>query len=164
MTRVQLRLSTKFAVLCSIMCIILLFENITNLFVICFLHFEAFHCIVCGYHSQVHLHPSRRPHMPTTVHLPEGFVRMWGSHTPPREKLELFAVLCIETSHYVSFVKHGPKATDWIFFDSMADRMGKQHVLFWVSSRKQIHINHINILKKMYSVYLENNSQSGSTD
>lgn len=80
------------------------------------------------------MHPSRRPHTPTTVHLPEGFVHMWGSgsppHSPPREKLELFAVLCIETSHYVSFVKHGPKATDWIFFDSMADRVGKQHVLF----------------------------------
>lgn len=114
------------------MCIILLFENQTPL-PICFLHFEAFYCIVCGYYTQVHLHPSRRPHKPTTVHLPEGFVRMWGSggppHSPPREKLELFAVLCIETSHYVSFVKHGPKATDWIFFDSMADRKGKQHVL-----------------------------------
>ena len=44
----------------------------------------------------------------------------------PRETLELFAVICIETSHYVSFVKcgHGPDAP-WVFFDSMADRMGK---------------------------------------
>ncbi|KAG9277306.1 ubiquitin carboxyl-terminal hydrolase CYLD-like [Astyanax mexicanus] len=86
-------------------------------------------CDTCS--AQVHLHPSRRPHKPTTMTLPEGFIRMWGSggppHSPPREKLELFAVLCIETSHYVSFVKHGPKATDWIFFDSMADRIGEKN-------------------------------------
>lgn len=42
-----------------------------------------------------------------------------------REKMELFAVVCIETSHYVAFVKcgSGPDAP-WVFFDSMADRMG----------------------------------------
>ncbi|XP_072540400.1 ubiquitin carboxyl-terminal hydrolase CYLD isoform X2 [Salminus brasiliensis] len=85
-------------------------------------------CDTCS--AQVHLHPCRKSHKPTTVPLPEGFLHMWESggppRTPPREKLELFAVLCIETSHYVSFVKHGPKATDWIFFDSMADRMGER--------------------------------------
>ena len=39
--------------------------------------------------------------------------------------MELFAVMCIETSHYVSFVKCGlgPDAP-WCFFDSMADRKG----------------------------------------
>lgn len=42
-----------------------------------------------------------------------------------RQQLTLFAVTCIETSHYVSFVKHGPLLTDWLFFDSMADREGK---------------------------------------
>ena len=49
--------------------------------------------------------------------------------TIPREKMELFAVICIQTSHYVSFVKTGKgkngQGVDWIFFDSMADRMGK---------------------------------------
>lgn len=79
--------------------------------------------------AQVHLHPSRQSHKPTSLHFPEGFPhsRNTGSvaYIPPREKLELFAVLCIETSHYVSFVKHGPKTTDWIFFDSMADRVGE---------------------------------------
>ena len=49
--------------------------------------------------------------------------------TIPREKMELFAVICIQTSHYVSFVKTGKspngQAAEWIFFDSMADRMGK---------------------------------------
>lgn len=44
-----------------------------------------------------------------------------------RQTMSLFAVTCIETSHYVSFVKHGPLVTDWLFFDSMADREGKDH-------------------------------------
>lgn len=41
--------------------------------------------------------------------------------------MELFAVVCIETSHYVSFVKTGEgEAAPWCFFDSMADRRGGQ--------------------------------------
>lgn len=52
-----------------------------------------------------------------------------GHNAPPiqRELLELFAVVCIETSHYVSFVKTGtgPDAK-WLFFDSMADRIGAE--------------------------------------
>ena len=42
--------------------------------------------------------------------------------------MELFAVVCIETSHYVTFVKSGlgPDAP-WCFFDSMADRKGKHN-------------------------------------
>ncbi|XP_043097161.1 ubiquitin carboxyl-terminal hydrolase CYLD isoform X2 [Puntigrus tetrazona] len=84
-------------------------------------------CVKCS--AQVHSHQQRRCHKPSTLLLPQGFScsqRSGSDHrTPPREKLELFAVLCIETSHYVSFVKHGPKDTDWIFFDSMADRVGE---------------------------------------
>jgi hypothetical protein len=40
-------------------------------------------------------------------------------------KLNLFAVLCIETSHYVAFVKcHKQDGQhEWIFFDSMSDRI-----------------------------------------
>ncbi len=51
-----------------------------------------------------------------------------GNCSPvPRESMELFAVMCIETSHYVAFVKCGTGPTaPWVFFDSMADRMGKQ--------------------------------------
>ena len=43
--------------------------------------------------------------------------------------MELFAVVCIETSHYVSFVKCGlgPDAP-WCFFDSMADRRGQSQI------------------------------------
>ena len=52
--------------------------------------------------------------------------RYTGGHNP-RLYMELFAVMCIETSHYVSFVKCGlgPDAP-WCFFDSMADRKGKK--------------------------------------
>lgn len=43
----------------------------------------------------------------------------------PRIRMDLFAVICIETSHYVSYVKAG-KSRDapWLFFDSMSERRG----------------------------------------
>lgn len=44
--------------------------------------------------------------------------------------MELFAVLCIHTSHYVCFVKYGPGPRSWLFFDSMADRCGETLSLF----------------------------------
>ncbi|XP_056606123.1 ubiquitin carboxyl-terminal hydrolase CYLD isoform X1 [Triplophysa dalaica] len=82
-------------------------------------------CSTCS--TQVHSHQQRQGHKPSTLQLPQGFLSSGSDpRTPPREKLELFAVLCIETSHYVSFVKYGPQATDWIFFDSMADRIGEE--------------------------------------
>jgi len=51
-------------------------------------------------------------------------------HCPvPRLYLELSAVVCIETSHYVSFVKCGPGSeAPWCFFDSMADRKGTRYI------------------------------------
>ncbi|KAM3875800.1 ubiquitin carboxyl-terminal hydrolase CYLD [Diretmus argenteus] len=79
-------------------------------------------CRTCS--SQVHSHPQRRSHQPTTLETP-----LLGRGVPrvlARDKLELFAVLCIETSHYVSFIKPGPKSQDWFFFDSMADREGER--------------------------------------
>lgn len=40
--------------------------------------------------------------------------------------MELFAVVCIETSHYVAFTRCGSGAdATWCFFDSMADRKGE---------------------------------------
>jgi ubiquitin thioesterase CYLD len=50
----------------------------------------------------------------------------------PRITMDLFAVICIETSHFVSFVKCGvDQYAPWVFFDSMADRCetvsGKGH-------------------------------------
>ncbi|XP_074842680.1 ubiquitin carboxyl-terminal hydrolase CYLD-like [Carettochelys insculpta] len=78
---------------------------------------------------QVHSHYRRKTHQPTKLHVPQEFeVRShMGSLRVPREKMELFAVLCIETSHYVSFVKYGPEKENWMFFDSMADRHGDEN-------------------------------------
>lgn len=39
--------------------------------------------------------------------------------------LELFAVMCIAASHYVSYVNYGNGDNESIYFDSMADRVGK---------------------------------------
>ncbi|XP_028591858.2 ubiquitin carboxyl-terminal hydrolase CYLD-like [Podarcis muralis] len=78
--------------------------------------------------TQAHSHYQRKAHQLTKLHIPEEFCRVsrLGSLRVPREKLELFAVLCIETSHYVSFVKYGPEKENWMFFDSMADRHGDE--------------------------------------
>lgn len=47
-----------------------------------------------------------------------------SSRTIPRVTMDLFAVICIETSHFVSFVKCGTdRSAPWVFFDSMADRV-----------------------------------------
>uniref|UniRef100_A0A673H2B4 ubiquitinyl hydrolase 1 n=1 Tax=Sinocyclocheilus rhinocerous TaxID=307959 RepID=A0A673H2B4_9TELE len=75
------------------------------------------YCSTCN--TQVHIHPSRKEHTPHKLTVPD--------HLPEdapvqRHQMQLFAVLCIDTSHYVSFVKYGPNPRPWIFFDSMADR------------------------------------------
>uniref|UniRef100_A0A674NHP1 ubiquitinyl hydrolase 1 n=1 Tax=Takifugu rubripes TaxID=31033 RepID=A0A674NHP1_TAKRU len=81
------------------------------------------YCQTCN--TQVHSHRKRVSHSPVKVSIPEG---TWtGSLHSARQKMSLFAVTCIETSHYVSFVKHGPLITDWLFFDSMADREGGEN-------------------------------------
>ncbi|XP_067323339.1 ubiquitin carboxyl-terminal hydrolase CYLD-like [Anolis sagrei] len=79
--------------------------------------------------SQVHSHYQRKGHPTTKLRIPQEFFRdgPCGGVQVPREKLELFAVLCIETSHYVSFVKYGPEKESWMFFDSMADRHGDEN-------------------------------------
>ncbi|XP_039609686.1 ubiquitin carboxyl-terminal hydrolase CYLD [Polypterus senegalus] len=76
--------------------------------------------------QQVHCHPRRKDHHPTKIQLPQGLQNGCDAqrYRVHREVLELFAVLCIETSHYVSFVKYGPQNQQWMFFDSMADRHG----------------------------------------
>ena len=40
--------------------------------------------------------------------------------------LRLFAVLCIDTSHYVAFTSTNAhdRNAHWLFFDSMAERQG----------------------------------------
>lgn len=81
------------------------------------------YCNTCN--TQVHTHKKRQTHRPVEVRGPRG---CWeGPVHGARQLMDLFAVTCIETSHYVSFVKHGPGATDWLFFDSMADREGGEN-------------------------------------
>jgi len=46
-----------------------------------------------------------------------------GENRDQMKVMTLFAVLCIESSHYVSFVRCGTNPdSEWCFFDSMADR------------------------------------------
>ncbi|XP_056156431.1 ubiquitin carboxyl-terminal hydrolase CYLD isoform X2 [Lampris incognitus] len=81
------------------------------------------YCHTCN--TQVHSHKKRVLHSPEQVGIPGG---PWtGPLHGTRQRLALFAVTCIETSHYVSFVKHGPRPMDWLFFDSMADREGGEN-------------------------------------
>lgn len=109
-----------------------------SLMLICFLINVLF--------SQSHQHKKRQGHNPKPLLVPPEFkychtkvrdeatqvCRQNGEPAGssdvvlPREKMELFAVVCIQTSHYVSFVKCGMgKDAPWVFFDSMADRMGE---------------------------------------
>ncbi|XP_010007865.1 PREDICTED: ubiquitin carboxyl-terminal hydrolase CYLD-like [Nestor notabilis] len=84
-------------------------------------------CSSCS--RRVHSHYRRKTHKPRELHIPEEFHTRspQGCQQVPHEKMELFAVLCIETSHYVSFVKYGPENDHWMFFDSMADRHGGEN-------------------------------------
>ncbi|XP_034726257.1 ubiquitin carboxyl-terminal hydrolase CYLD [Etheostoma cragini] len=77
------------------------------------------YCSTCN--SQVHTHPSRQDHSPKTLAVPADVA---SNTCVPRHTMQLFAVLCIQTSHYVSFVKYGSDPHSWLFFDSMADRCG----------------------------------------
>ena len=81
----------------------------------------ASYCTGCN--NKVHAHRDRQDHTPRPVVLP----RQYNSERRmlDKQKMELFAVVCIETSHYVAFVKCGVGAdASWCFFDSMADRKG----------------------------------------
>ncbi|XP_067833104.1 ubiquitin carboxyl-terminal hydrolase CYLD-like [Heptranchias perlo] len=83
-------------------------------------------CSICS--DQVHRHRARKGHKPRKVLLPEELSNC--SEFPgviPRQTMQLFAVLCIQTSHYVAFVRRGAGDGDWLFFDSMADREGGQN-------------------------------------
>lgn len=73
-------------------------------------------------------HASRPQHMAEPITVSEEFTSILESCPVPRVYMELFAVLCIETSHYVAFVKAGVgHDAPWCFFDSMADRKGERN-------------------------------------
>uniref|UniRef100_A0A8C2CG77 Ubiquitin carboxyl-terminal hydrolase CYLD n=1 Tax=Cyprinus carpio TaxID=7962 RepID=A0A8C2CG77_CYPCA len=84
------------------------------------------YCEKCN--TQVHLHPRRKSHRYVKLSVPKELQEsVWRQGSYPHQQMELFAVLCIETSHYVAFVKYGSADSDWLFFDSMADRDGGQN-------------------------------------
>lgn len=77
--------------------------------------------------EKVHSHDRRTNHIPQELKIPHDFLIMAEHITVPRIFMELFAVVCIETSHYVAFVKCGSGLdAPWCFFDSMADRRGEK--------------------------------------
>ncbi|KAL2088380.1 hypothetical protein ACEWY4_015279 [Coilia grayii] len=83
-------------------------------------------CEKCN--TQVHLHPRRKSHRHGKLSVPKELQEgVWRQGSFPHQRMELFAVLCIETSHYVAFVKYGAADSAWLFFDSMADRDGGQN-------------------------------------
>lgn len=80
-------------------------------------------CNSCLEMAHKHL---RKSHKPVALEVPPDFAIISDHCPPPRLYMELFAVICIETSHYVAFVKCGAgHEAPWCFFDSMADRKGK---------------------------------------
>ncbi|XP_070536121.1 ubiquitin carboxyl-terminal hydrolase CYLD-like isoform X2 [Ptychodera flava] len=85
------------------------------------------YCSECA--KRTHSHQKRKNHKYTELSLPED-VKTFYRENPgeiERQCMELFAVVCIETSHYVAFVKSGSgEDKQWCFFDSMADRKGEE--------------------------------------
>ncbi|XP_058792840.1 ubiquitin carboxyl-terminal hydrolase CYLD [Phymastichus coffea] len=78
--------------------------------------------------EKAHSHEMRTNHKPRALSVPLKYEILKENYVVPRLLLELLAVVCIETSHYVSFVKCGPGSNaPWCFFDSMADRKGEQN-------------------------------------
>lgn len=78
---------------------------------------EGFHFLCKDCFKSMHLHTSRQKHEPAEMKIKNKQIVESKLHC----QLELFAVVCINTSHYVAFVKCGDQ---WVFFDSMADREG----------------------------------------
>ncbi|CRK98515.1 CLUMA_CG011871, isoform A [Clunio marinus] len=77
--------------------------------------------------ATVHSHQKRVNHKAKPLSIPHDFKIMAEYNQVPRLFMELFAVICIETSHYVTFAKTGSGLdSPWVFFDSMADRKGER--------------------------------------
>jgi len=75
---------------------------------------QGFISFCCDCVKRAHKHPQRSRHK---YEMAVGADEM---------KLELLSVICIETSHYVCFTH---PEDQWIFFDSMARRVCKYHLL-----------------------------------
>ncbi|XP_022647027.1 ubiquitin carboxyl-terminal hydrolase CYLD-like isoform X3 [Varroa destructor] len=98
----------------------------------CYTHVKAIErstfCDAC--YNRTHLRmPTHRGSAKRRLTVSAGFQDFSSTKHLPRHFMELFALLCIETSHYVAFVKCGHQATSpWVFFDSMADRQGQNNI------------------------------------
>ena len=80
----------------------------------------VYFCRQCS--DLVHQHSARRAHKTCKIAKPNKTQNV----NTGMKTLELFAVVCIKTSHYVTFAKCGESPNDrWVFFDSMADRVGR---------------------------------------
>ena len=77
--------------------------------------------------ERVHFHVKRKTHDVIPIAVPRLAYSSYGDRPVEHQEMELIAVICIETSHYVTFAKcEEPDGTvKWCFFDSMADRVGK---------------------------------------
>ena len=64
--------------------------------------------------AKIHSHPNRKGHPYRWCDEMEHLFQV--------ANLELLSVICIENNHYVCFTRHDNR---WIFFDSMANRVGK---------------------------------------
>lgn len=103
---------------------------------------------------QVHLHSRRKSHRYSKLSLPKELQEgTWRQASFPRQQMELFAVLCIETSHYVAFVKYGSAPSSWLFFDSMADRDGTW-LRSGVSRSDSVHILSLVFLISHLNLYI----------
>ncbi|ESN98873.1 hypothetical protein HELRODRAFT_66807, partial [Helobdella robusta] len=77
--------------------------------------------------SDVYVSPSMKNISPLSLNLIQSSTDTI-CNTSKDYTLELFAVVCIKTSHYVSFTKCGYKQdSPWLFFDSMSDRIDSGH-------------------------------------
>ena len=100
-----------------------------------------------------HAHAKRLNHKPKELKVPGEFKTFANSQAStfqqPRLFMELFAVLCIETSHYVSFVKCGSSPdSPWCLFDSMADRKG----IYFIAKATVFSLQQYCVFRRMFDI------------
>ena len=83
-------------------------------------------CADC--HKRTHSHVKRNNHKYIPIAVPRNIQASYVNKHVEHREMELFAVICIQTSHYVTFAKCEEPGGEvkWCFFDSMADRIGKE--------------------------------------
>ncbi|CAB3986441.1 Hypothetical predicted protein [Paramuricea clavata] len=81
-------------------------------------------CKECN--ERVHSDYKRNKHKKHPINVSHEICTSYANKPVEHREMELFAVICIETSHYVTFAKceEPDGVVKWCFFDSMADRVG----------------------------------------